>query len=83
MDGRRRGDRETLLLNLFFHDVNVAAGGHVDLNLIHPTDLVLLAKEEAVLQGMTERQTEIGRRCGMEMNVKKKKSEIATIWAAL
>jgi len=40
------GDRETVLSNLFFHDVNVAAGGHVDLNLTPPTDLVLLAKEE-------------------------------------
>jgi hypothetical protein len=30
---------------------------------------VLLAKEEAVLQGMIRRVTEIGRCCGMEMNV--------------
>ena len=35
--GRGRGERETLLLNLFLHDVNVAAGGHVDLNLTLPT----------------------------------------------
>jgi hypothetical protein len=34
-------------------------------------DLVLLAKEETVLQGMIDRLTEIGRRCGMEMNVEK------------
>jgi hypothetical protein len=32
-------------------------------------DLVLLAKEETVLQGVIDRLTEIGRRCGMEMNV--------------
>jgi hypothetical protein len=32
-------------------------------------DLVLLAKEETVLQGMIERLTETGRCLGMEMNV--------------
>jgi hypothetical protein len=36
-------------------------------------DLVPLGKEEIVLQGMTDRQIEIGRRCGMEMNVEKTK----------
>jgi hypothetical protein len=36
-------------------------------------DLLLLAKEETVLQGVTERQTEIGRYYGMEMNVEKTK----------
>jgi hypothetical protein len=34
-------------------------------------DLLLLVKEEAVLQGMTERLTETGRCNGMEMNVEK------------
>jgi hypothetical protein len=34
-------------------------------------DLVLLAKEEAVLQVLMERLTEIGRCCGLEMNVEK------------
>jgi hypothetical protein len=34
-------------------------------------DLVLLAREEMVLQGIIERLTEIGRRYGMEMNVEK------------
>jgi hypothetical protein len=34
-------------------------------------DLVLLTKEQAVLQGRTGRLTEIGRRYGMEINVKK------------
>jgi hypothetical protein len=34
-------------------------------------DLVLLAKEETVLQGMIDRLIEIGRRYGMEMNVEK------------
>jgi hypothetical protein len=36
-------------------------------------DLVLLAREEKMLQGMTDRLIEIGRRYGMEMNVKKTK----------
>jgi hypothetical protein len=36
-------------------------------------DLVLLVKEETVLQGMISRLIEIGRRCGMEMNVEKTK----------
>jgi hypothetical protein len=36
-------------------------------------DLVLLAKEETVLQGMIDRLIEIGRRYGMEINVEKTK----------
>jgi hypothetical protein len=35
--------------------------------------LVLLAKEETVLQGVIDRLIEIGRCCGMEMNVEKSK----------
>ena len=38
-------------------------------------DLVLLAKEEKVLQDMTDKLTEIGRCYGMEMNVEKKSNE--------
>jgi hypothetical protein len=34
-------------------------------------DLVLLAREETMLQGMIDRLIEIGRCYGMEMNVKK------------
>ena len=37
-------------------------------------DLVLLAKEEKVLQNMIDKLTEIGRRYGMEINVEKNKS---------
>jgi len=33
-----------------------------------------MAKEETVLQGMTDKLTEIGRRYGMEMNVEQNKS---------
>ena len=36
-------------------------------------ELVLLAKEEAVIQGMSDRLTEIGICYGMEMNVEKRK----------
>ena len=36
-------------------------------------DLMLLGKEEAVLQGVIERLIEIGRCCGIEMNVEKTK----------
>jgi len=36
-------------------------------------DLVLLAKEESVLQDMSERLSETGRCYGMEMNVEKHK----------
>jgi hypothetical protein len=34
-------------------------------------DLVLLAKEETVLQGMIDRLIEIGKRYGLEINVEK------------
>jgi ABC-type uncharacterized transport system ATPase subunit len=34
-------------------------------------DLVLLAKEQTVVQGTLNRINETGRRCGMEMNVEK------------
>jgi hypothetical protein len=36
-------------------------------------DLMLLAREEKVLQGMVDRLIEIGRRYGMEMDVGKTK----------
>jgi hypothetical protein len=36
-------------------------------------NLVLLAKEETVLQGVTDRVIESGRWCGMEINVEKTK----------
>jgi hypothetical protein len=36
-------------------------------------DLVLMAKEETVLQGMIDRLNEIGRCYGMTMNVEKTK----------
>jgi hypothetical protein len=48
-------------------------GGKVIRNVRYADDLVLLAKEETVLQGMIERLVEIGRCYGMEVNVEEKK----------
>ena len=46
----------------------------------HADDLVLLAKEEKVLQDMIDKLIEIGGNYGMEMNVqKKKKIEVTRI----
>ena len=38
----------------------------------YPNELVLLAKEEMVLQDMTDRLTEIGTSYGIKINVDKK-----------
>jgi hypothetical protein len=46
-------------------------GGQVICTVKHAGDLVLLAREEKVLQCMTDRLIEIGRRCGLEINVEK------------
>ena len=37
----------------------------------YANDLVLLAKEEMVLQGISDKTTEVGRCYGMEVNVEK------------
>jgi hypothetical protein len=46
-------------------------GGQVISTVKYADQLVLLAKEETVLQGMVDRLIEIGTRYGMEMNVDK------------
>jgi hypothetical protein len=46
-------------------------GGQVIRTVKYADYLVLLAREENVLQGMVDRLIEIGRRYGMEMNVEK------------
>jgi hypothetical protein len=48
-------------------------GGQVIHTVKYADDLVLLAKEETVLQGMIDRLIEIGRCYGIEMNVEKSK----------
>jgi hypothetical protein len=48
-------------------------GGQVIRTVKYADDLVLLVREENVLQGMVDRLIEIGRCYGMEMNVEKSK----------
>jgi hypothetical protein len=50
-------------------DFNI--GGQIIQTVKYADDLVLMAKEENVLQGMINKLTEIGRCYGMEMNVEK------------
>jgi hypothetical protein len=50
-----------------FGDLKI--GGQVIRTVKYAVDLVLLAREEKMLQGMIDRTTAIGRRYGMEMNV--------------
>jgi len=78
--GVRQGRYLSLILfNLYskYLTINVLEGsgyfkiGQVICTVKYADDLVLLAKEEAVLQGLMERLTEIGRCYGMEMNVEK------------
>jgi hypothetical protein len=46
-------------------------GGHIIQTVKYADDLVIMAKEEMVLQGMIDKLIEIGRCYGMEMNVEK------------
>ena len=48
-------------------------GGHIIHTVIYADDLVLLAKEEKVLQDMIDKLIETGRCYGMEINVEKQK----------
>ena len=48
-------------------------GGQIVQSVKYADDLVLMAKEETVLQGMIDKLTEIGRCYGMVMNVEKTK----------
>jgi hypothetical protein len=47
--------------------------GQIIQTVKYADDLVLMAKEETVLQGMIDKLIETGRYCGMEMNVEKTK----------
>ena len=47
--------------------------GQIIQTVKYADDLVLMAKEETVLQGMIDKLIEIWRCYGMEMNVKKQK----------
>ena len=46
-------------------------GGRIIQTVKYADDLVLMANEETVLQGMIDKLIEIGRGYGMEMNVEK------------
>jgi len=48
-------------------------GGQIIHTVKYADDLVLLAKEEKVLQDMIDKLIEIGRCCGMEINMVKTK----------
>jgi len=48
--------------------------GKFFLRVFHADGLVLMAKEETVLQGMNDKLIEIGSCYGMEINVEKNKS---------
>jgi hypothetical protein len=72
----------TILFNLYresltkealegFGDLKI--GGQVIRTVKYANDLVVLAKEDTVLEGMIDRLIEIGRRYGMEMNADKPK----------
>ena len=52
---------------------NFNIGGQIIQTVIYADDLVLMAKEETVLQGMIDKLIEIGRCYGVEMNVEKTK----------
>ena len=52
-------------------DFNI--GGQIIHTVKYADDLVLVAKEETVLQGMIDKLIETGRYYGMEMNVEKRK----------
>ena len=83
--GIRRGfSLSSILFNLFSECFtkealeefgNFKMGGQIIHTVKYADDLVLLAKEEKVLQDMIDKLIEIGRYYGMEMNVGKKKQQ--------
>jgi hypothetical protein len=71
-----------VLFNLYSEYLNKEAhesfgdfliGGQVIHTVKYAVDLLLLAKKEVLLQGMTERLIEIVRCCGLEISVEKTK----------
>jgi hypothetical protein len=79
---RERCCLSTILFNLYSEYLteealegfgNFKIGGQVIHTVKYADELVLLAEEETVLQGMVDRLIQIGRRYGMKMNVEKSK----------
>ena len=71
-----------ILFNLYNEYVNKEAldglgyfniGGQIIQTVKYADDLVLIAKEDTLLQGMIDKLIETGRYYGMEMNVEKTK----------
>ena len=61
------------LYSEYFTKGELNIGGQIIQTAKYADDLVLMAKEETVLQGMTDKLIETGRYYGMEMNVEKTK----------
>jgi len=53
--------------------MRINIGGQIIQTVKYADDLVLMVKEETVLQGMTDKLIESGRYYGMEINVEKTK----------
>ena len=53
---------------------NFSIGGQIIQTVKYADDLVLMAKEEKVLQSVIDKLIEVGRCYGMEINVEKNKS---------
>jgi hypothetical protein len=61
------------LTNVALEDsIDFIIGGQAIPTVIYLDEFVLIAEEETVLQGMIDRLSEVGKRCGMERNVKEK-----------
>jgi hypothetical protein len=76
-----------ILFNLYKHLTSEAPEGFGDFKIVgqvirtvkYAYDLVLLAEEKTVLQGIFERLIEIGKFCGMEMKAGGKKTKLMGI----
>ena len=58
---------------MFYQNIQCFIVGIAYVTVKYADDLVLMAKEETVLQDMIDKVIEIGRCYGMEMNVEKEK----------
>jgi hypothetical protein len=64
---------KNVLPRKFWKDGDLKIGGKIINTVKYADDLVLLAREETVLQDIISKLIEIGRCYGMEMNVEKTK----------
>jgi hypothetical protein len=61
------------IYNISFSILSFISGGQIIHTVKYADDLVLLPKEEKMLQDMIDKVIEIGKYYGMEMNVEKRK----------